>query len=78
MVAVSVTLESMRRLDPDAAAALRLLGAVPPVDEDMRILVALGVRGADAGAALQHAHHTWAVIDIEAPVRVQVRAIGLF
>lgn len=79
LTAVSATFESFRVLDPDAVGALRLIGAAPPKNEETLLFVALGVRGADPGTALQHVHHTRAYIDIEAPTPVlQVRQMSLY
>lgn len=79
LVGASVVLDSFRLLDPDAASALRLIGVAPPKDEETLLLAALGVRGAAPGTALEHFHHTRAVIDIEAPTPVlQVRDISLY
>jgi hypothetical protein len=78
-VAASINLESLRVLDPRTADAFRLIGARLPTDEELRLVVILGVRGAEPGAALQQTHHDHAFIDIEGPTPVvRIRGVELF
>ncbi len=79
LVAASLRFEPAARLAPEARAALRLIGVLPPADEEVSLMVVLGERGAAAGSAMQQLHHDRATIDIEGPTPVvQVRELRLF
>jgi len=79
LTAVLARFDDFRVLDPDAMSAFRLIGAAPADNDETIFFVALGVRGAEPGSALQDEHHNRAVIDIEGPTPVlQVREIGLY
>lgn len=70
LVAVSVNLPSLRTLDQPVVDALRLIGAAPPPGEEVRLVAALGVRGAEPGSAMWQVHHDHAFIDVEGPTAV--------
>jgi len=79
LTAVSAHFGDFRVLGAELLDAFRLIGATPPAVREVQLVVALGVRGAEAGTALHHAHHTDASIHIDGPTPVlQVRGISLY